>query len=77
MKRLTVALQRLALHDLNTKFIMIKWFIKKWLSSKWKDISQAIRKPTRHQCGVGILDFLGMNLKSIQINHGHPATMRD
>ena len=32
------------------------------------------KKPTRHKCGVGILDFWGMNLKSIQINHRHPAT---
>ena len=28
------------------------------------------------KCGVDILDFLGMNLKSIHINHGHPATMK-
>ncbi len=32
------------------------------------------KKPTRHECGVGILGFWGMNLKSIQINHRHPAT---
>ena len=32
------------------------------------------KKPIRHKCGVGILDFWGMNLKSIQINHRHPAT---
>ena len=45
-------------------------------SSKFKAISQTIRKPKRQECGVGILDFLGMNLKSIHINHGHPATMK-
>ena len=32
------------------------------------------KKPTRHECGVGILGFWGMNLKSIQINHRHAAT---
>ena len=29
MKWLTVALQRLVLHDLNTKFLKSEWFIKK------------------------------------------------
>ena len=32
------------------------------------------KKPTRHECGVGILGFWGMNLKSIQINYRPPAT---
>ena len=40
-------------------------------------MERIIRKPTRHKGGVGINDFLRMNLKSIQINHRHPATMRD
>ncbi len=32
------------------------------------------KKPIRHKGGVSILDFWRMNLKSIQINHRHPAT---
>ncbi len=63
MKSLTVALQRLALHDLNTKFIMIEWFIKRWLSSKKEINLQTIRKPTRHECGVGIHDHCGIDIK--------------
>ena len=57
MKSLTVALQRLALHDLDTRFI------KRWLSSKKEINLQTIRKPTRHQCGVGIHDHCGIDIE--------------
>ena len=63
MKRLTVALQRLALHDLDTKFIKMEWFIKRWLSSKKEINLQTIRKPTRHKCGVGIHDPCEIDIK--------------
>ena len=63
MKSLTVVLQRLALHDLNTQFLKSEWFIKRWLSSKKETRLQAIRKPTRHQWGVGFHDHCGIDIK--------------
>ena len=62
MKLLTVALQRLVLHDLNTKCLKSEWFIKKMASRKETRL-QAIRKSTRHQCGVGIHDHCDTDIK--------------
>ena len=54
MKQLTVARQRLALHDLTIKLIKKLEFLICWLFSKKEANLQTIRKPKRQGCGVGI-----------------------
>lgn len=63
MKRLTVAVQRLALHDLTIKLIKRLGGLTSWLFSKREVDSQTIRKPTRHQWGVGFHDHCGIDIK--------------
>ena len=74
MKLLTVALQRLALHDLDTMFIKMEWFIKRWLSSKKENNLQTIRKPTRQSAVWVSIDYKDIDIKGDWTNQNHPAT---
>ena len=76
MKLLTVALQRLVLHDLNTKCLKSEWFIKKMASRKETRL-QAIRKPTRYYTVLVSMMFCDRDIKRILNKHEHPATRKD
>ena len=77
MKRLTVALQRLALHDLDTKFIKMEWFIKRWLSSKKEINLQTIRKITRQSAVWVSIDYKDIDIKGDWTNQNNPTTSID
>ena len=53
MKQLTVARQRLALHDFMIKLIKRLGFLISWLFSKKEEALQTIRKPKRHKVWCG------------------------
>ena len=53
MKQLTVARQRLALHDLTIKLIKKLGFLISWLFSKREVDLQTIRKPKRQKLWFG------------------------